>query len=202
MLVIKFRHACVRIEMDSGAVLVIDPGIWSEPRALAGADAVLITHEHGDHVDVLRLAGLGAPVYAPADARIDGADRFSVTRVVSGEEFTAAGVRVRAFGGRHATTYRDQPVCANLGYLVDDRLYHPGDALHVPDRPVETLLIPMQGAWLKTAEAIDFANATGPQQAFGIHDGQINDYGLASINHWYTNEINTNYRWLSPGDAW
>jgi L-ascorbate metabolism protein UlaG (beta-lactamase superfamily) len=202
MLVIKFRHACVRIEMDSGAVLVIDPGIWSEPRALAGADAVLITHEHADHVDVLRLTGLGAPVYAPADARIDGADRCPVIRVALGQEFTAAGVRIRAYGGRHAPTYRDQPVCANLGYLVDERLYHPGDALHVPDRPVETLLIPMQGAWLKTAEAIEFANAIAPRHAFGIHDAQINEYGRASINHWYTNEINANYRWLSPGDAW
>ncbi|MGC4856986.1 hypothetical protein ACLQ24_27340 [Micromonospora sp. DT4] len=28
----------------------------------------LVTHEHTDHVDVLRLAGLGVPVYAPEGA--------------------------------------------------------------------------------------------------------------------------------------
>jgi hypothetical protein len=27
-------------------VLVIDPGAWSEPQALIGADAVLVSHEH------------------------------------------------------------------------------------------------------------------------------------------------------------
>ena len=61
----KYTHACVRLERD-GSVLVIDPGIWSEPHALLGTHAVLVTHEHcdhlyWDHIDRLRLAGLGAP---------------------------------------------------------------------------------------------------------------------------------------------
>ncbi|MDQ5862445.1 MAG: MBL fold metallo-hydrolase, partial [Actinomycetota bacterium] len=48
----KYTHACVRLEQD-GRVLVLDPGTFSETEeALDGAQAVLITHEHGDHVDV------------------------------------------------------------------------------------------------------------------------------------------------------
>jgi L-ascorbate metabolism protein UlaG (beta-lactamase superfamily) len=119
MRITKYTHACVRLERD-GRVLVIDPGVWSEPRALTGADAVLVTHEHADHIDVLRLAGLGVPVYAPADADIP---RVEVTPVRSGEEFTAAGFRVRAVGGRHASVYNGRPDCANLGYVVNDSLY-------------------------------------------------------------------------------
>ena len=46
----KLGHACVRLEKD-GARLVIDPGVWSGPDALSEASAVLITHEHVDHVD-------------------------------------------------------------------------------------------------------------------------------------------------------
>ena len=46
----KLEHACVRLEKD-GATLVIDPAAWSMPRALEGASAVLVTHEHFDHFD-------------------------------------------------------------------------------------------------------------------------------------------------------
>ena len=195
MRVIKYTHSCVRLERD-GRVLVIDPGTWSEPRALAGADAVLVTHEHTDHVDVLRLAGLGAPVHAPAAAVIP---RLEVIGVSAGEEFTAAGFRIRAVGGRHAGIHGGKPDCANLGYVVDDSLYHPGDSLHLPGRPVETLLVPLQASWLKLTEAIDFVNAVSPRRAFGIHDGQLNERGLTSINGWLAEETDCGYRYLPPG---
>ncbi|MFI9781542.1 MBL fold metallo-hydrolase [Streptomyces sp. NPDC051956] len=197
MWITKYTHACVRLEHED-RVLVIDPGVWSEPAALAGADAVLVTHEHADHVDVLRLAGLGVPVYAPADADIPG---LEVIGVSSGAEFTVAEFRVRAVGGRHAFIYGGQPDCANLGYVLDEAVYHPGDSLHVPDQPIETLLVPAQGSWMKTAEAIDFVKAIKPQRAFAIHDAQINDRGLSSVNGWLAEETDNGYRYLRPGES-
>ncbi|MGW3615201.1 MBL fold metallo-hydrolase [Micromonospora sp. NPDC005163] len=197
MRITKYTHACVRLEHD-GRVLVIDPGIWSEPAALAGADAVLVTHEHADHADVLRLAGLGVPVYAPAEADLP---RLAVTGVSAGEEFTPAGFRVRAVGGRHAFIYGGQPDCANLGYLVEDALYHPGDSLHVPEQPVETLLVPAQGSWLKLVEAIDSVKAVDPRRAIAIHDAQLNERGLASVNGWLGEKAGDRYRYLTPGES-
>ncbi|GAQ50526.1 MBL fold metallo-hydrolase [Streptomyces acidiscabies] len=194
MRIVKYTHSCVRLEHD-GRVLVIDPGIWSEPVALDGADAVLLTHEHSDHADVLRLRGLAVPVHAPASAHLPDLD---FTAVATGEEFTAAGFRVTAQGGRHAPVYGGLPDCANLGYLVEDRLYHPGDSLHRPGRPVETLLVPLQASWLKTSEAIDFVRAVAPERAYGIHDAQINDRALTSINGWLTDRCGDRYRWLAP----
>ncbi|MFD9223518.1 MBL fold metallo-hydrolase [Streptomyces sp. NPDC060064] len=197
MRITKYTHACVRLEHD-GRVLVIDPGTWSEPAALTGADAVLVTHEHADHVDVLRLAGLGVPVYAPAEADIP---RLEVTGVASDAEFTAAGFRVRAVGGRHAFIYGGQPDCANLGYIIDEAVYHPGDALYVPEQSIETLMVPVQGSWMKMAEAIDFVKAVKPQRAFAIHDAQINDRGLSSVNGWLAEETDSGYRCLMPGES-
>ncbi|WP_030764982.1 MBL fold metallo-hydrolase [Streptomyces sp. NRRL F-2664] len=194
--IIKYTHSCVRLEREGHGVLVIDPGIWSEPDALRGADAVVVTHEHADHVDALRLAGLGVPVYAPQGAVLPGLDAVEVG---AGEEFTAAGYRITAYGGRHATIYGDQPDCANLGYLVEGSLYHPGDSLHVPEVPVETLLVPLHASWMRTSEAIDFVREVGPERAVGIHDAQVNERGLASVNGWLEEEARTAYRWLSPG---
>lgn len=197
MRITKYTHACVRLEHEE-RVLVIDPGMWSEPAALNGADAVLVTHEHADHIDVPRLAGLDVPIYAPVEANIP---RLEVTGVSSSEEFTAAGFRVRAVGGRHAFIYGGQPDCANLGYILDEIIYHPGDSLHVPEQPIETLLVPAQGSWMKMAEAIDFVKAIKPQRAFAIHDAQINDRGLSSVNRWLAEETDSRYRYLTPGES-
>jgi L-ascorbate metabolism protein UlaG (beta-lactamase superfamily) len=193
----KWTHACVVLEGSSG-ILVIDPGIWSEPQALIGADAILITHQHSDHVDRLRIAGLGVPVYAPVGAEIPD---LSFTGINVGDSLDIAGFRVAAVGGKHATIYDSQPDCANLGYVIDDALYHPGDSLFQPGRPIDTLLVPAHASWLKTAEAIDFMREIGPTRAFAIHDGQINERGLAGVNQWFATAGGTDYRWLAAGDA-
>lgn len=195
MRITKYTHACVRIEHE-GRVLVIDPGTWSEPAALTGADAVLVTHEHTDHVDVLRLAGLGVPVHAPAGADIP---RLETSRVTARLGVHRRGLP-RARGGRPPRA-RPQPWpdCANLGYVVEDAVYHPGDALHLPGLPVETLMVPLQASWLKTAEAIDFVNAVAPRRAFGIHDGQMNERGLSSVNGWLAEGTDHGYRYLRTG---
>lgn len=193
----KYTHACVRLEHE-GRVLVVDPGTWSEPAALSGADAVLITHEHADHVDHLRLAGLGVPVYAPAGAHLDGP---APVRVSSGTEFTAAGFHVRAVGGRHATVHGGLPDCVNLGYIIDEAVYHPGDALHVPTHPVETLLVPVHASWLKTTEAVDFVKAVAPGRCFAIHDAQLNDRGLRAVDGRSAKEAGHGYRRLDPGES-
>src|SRR6266480_1824931 len=119
----KYSHSCVRFEGDG--VLVIDPGGFSERAALDGVDAVLITHEHADHLDLdaLTEALAGRPavrIFTPAEVLPKLGDLGSVTTAVgAGDDFTAAGFGVRAYGGRHAVIHPDVPSVANLGYLVD-----------------------------------------------------------------------------------
>src|SRR5690349_2380051 len=58
----KWGHACVSLTRPSFTI-VIDPGVLTEPAALDGADAVLLTHEHPDHFaeDRLRAAAEANP---------------------------------------------------------------------------------------------------------------------------------------------
>jgi L-ascorbate metabolism protein UlaG (beta-lactamase superfamily)/catechol 2,3-dioxygenase-like lactoylglutathione lyase family enzyme len=194
----RWSHACVVLESNTRRI-VIDPGEWSEPAALDGAHAVLVTHEHGDHADLTRLRAAGLPVWAPRGADLGG---LEFTPVDSGQTFTVEGFEVTAVGDLHAAIVSGQELCVNLGYVVaadGETVYHPGDSVALPGVPVTTLLVPMQGNWLKTVEAIEFIRAIRPDRAIGIHDGMVNDRARAGMNHWLASEGDADYHWLAPG---
>ena len=188
----KFTHACVRLEKD-GQVLVLDPGTFSETtEALDGAHAVLITHEHPDHIDVPAVAAAlgdngGLELFAPAGVAQnvrkevpDAAER--VHAVEPGTAFDAAGFAVRSFGGQHALIHPQIPVVANIGYLVDGDVYHPGDSFIIPDGiSVRTLLVPIHAPWNKVSEVVDFVIGVRAGRAFPIHDGLLNETGLGLV---------------------
>lgn len=200
----KLGHSCVRLEKD-GASLVLDPGVWSGADALAGADAVLITHEHADHLDtsVVRAAlerNAGLQLWTNSAV----ADQFAgyggrVRAVGHGDTFTAAGFDVHVHGQRHAAIHPDLPVVPNVGFAVDGNLFHPGDAFTVPDEPVETLLLPISAPWLKASEMFDYARAVQPRISYAIHDEILNANGIALIGRLATALLDGGYVRLEPG---
>ncbi|MEV4817029.1 MBL fold metallo-hydrolase [Micromonospora tulbaghiae] len=204
MQVTKYAHSCLRLEHD-GAVLVVDPGVFSDPAALDGADAVLVTHEHPDHVDVGTLTRAlerrPVPVHGPASlAGVLGDAAEALVTVEPGQSFTVAGVPVRSYGGQHAVIHPDIPVIQNIGYLFADVVYHPGDALFVPDDvQVDTLFAPIHAPWSKFSEVVDFIRAVAPRRAYALHDGLLNDNGFGVLDRQYTAMSNTDYRRLEPG---
>lgn len=204
MQVTKYAHSCLRLEHD-GAVLVVDPGVFSDPAALDGADAVLITHEHPDHVDVGTLTRAlerrPMPVHGPSSlAGVLGDAAEALVAVEAGQSFTVAGVPVRAYGGQHAVIHPDIPVIQNIGYLFADVVYHPGDALFVPDDvQVDTLFAPIHAPWSKFSEVVDFIRAVAPRRAYALHDGLLNDNGFGVLDRQYTALSKTDYRRLEPG---
>ncbi|MDA0638057.1 MBL fold metallo-hydrolase [Nonomuraea sp. MCN248] len=182
----KYGHACVRLEKD-GRVLVVDPGAFTRDPVLDGADAVLITHEHFDHLDVDRLAAAspGLEVWTCEAVAAKLADLpLTVNVVRHGDDFEAAGFRVDVFGEWHAKNHPDLAIVHNVGFMLDGGLFYPGDALTVPDAEVETLLVPTNAPWLKLVEMVEYLRAVRPARAFSTHDGLLNDLGLGLVDTW------------------
>ena len=185
----KHRHSCVRID-DGDRTLVLDPGGFSDlDAALDGADAVLITHEHRDHIDVdrVRAAATSDPrlrVWAPQSVAGQLADLGEqVVAVGPGESFEAAGFPVRTFGGQHALIHPLIPVVANVAYLIGDGVFHPGDSFTVPPAEVRTLLLPAVAPWSKVAEVIDYTIAVRAPRAYPIHDAIVTDAWLGILQN-------------------
>ncbi|MFF4037233.1 MBL fold metallo-hydrolase [Streptomyces sp. NPDC001816] len=202
----KKSHACVRLEKD-GRTLVIDPGGFSEQDAAAGADAMLVTHEHPDHFDEGRLraaleANPAARIWTLKSVAQQIAAAFPgrVHTVGHGDTFTAAGFDVQVHGELHAVIHPDIPRITNVGYLIDGgRVFHPGDALTVPDLPVETLMLPVQAPWNKISEVIDYVREVKPQRAYDIHDALLTDLARPIYDRQIGALGGTDHQRLTPG---
>ncbi len=126
------------------------------PSCLENAKAVLLTHAHGDHLDVDAVRASGLPVWGTQEA-IDALG--SGTAVRTGEEFEVLGLKIRAVGGLHEEIHPNIPRPENLGYFFGGVLY-PDDQWVVPEGgTVDVLLLPIAGPWVRGADAADLSHA-------------------------------------------
>ncbi|WP_439902607.1 MBL fold metallo-hydrolase [Microbacterium azadirachtae] len=208
MRITKHEHAALRID-DHGQTLLIDPGSFTLPLdELQRLVGVVITHEHPDHwtpehLDRILRDAPGTPVFGPAGV-VRAAEGYEITEVAPGDTVTVGDFTLRFFGGVHAEIHSSIPLIDNVGVLVDDELYYPGDSYAVPEGvEVQTLAAPLGAPWLKIGDAIDFVLAVKPRRAFGTHDMTLSVIG--STMHrgrltWATKQNGGEFFELDPGD--
>jgi L-ascorbate metabolism protein UlaG (beta-lactamase superfamily) len=181
----KYGHSCLLVE-EGPARLLLDPGTLSGGfEEQEGLTAVLVTHQHADHLDLQRLCTLldrnpGARVLCDEGSAEQLAAAGAAVEVVhDGEELDVGGVAVRVSGRDHAVIHPDIPMVPNVGYLVGGRLFHPGDAFTPPGRPVEVLAVPAGAPWLKVSEPIDYLRQVRPKVAVPVHELVLSQAGKA-----------------------
>jgi hypothetical protein len=106
----------------------------------------------------------------------------------------------------HAVIHHSLPGVSNIGYFIDGRLFHPGDSYQVPEGiAVGTLLVPAHAPWAKIAETIEFLSIVGAAQNIPIHDGLLNERGLALVDRHLGRvaaERGLDYRRIPNGEPW
>ena len=186
-------HSCVLVEVADQRLL-IDPGTFSDFEGVRDLDAILVTHQHPDHVDPARLPQLlrdnpeaqlwlepGA-ARTVLDAQPEIAERAD--GMSSGTVLRAGPVTITPVGEKHAFIHDYVPRITNLGLVVtadgEPSLFHPGDALdaeHPVLKGVDIVCVPVNAPWARVADTVDFVRRLAPGRVVPIHDGLVNDTG-------------------------
>ncbi|HTJ73516.1 MAG TPA: MBL fold metallo-hydrolase [Verrucomicrobiae bacterium] len=186
----KYDHACFTVQKDN-QMIVVDPGSFS-PDYLPSNNvvAVIITHEHSDHFDPEQVAAIidknPEAVIIGHEAVISKIEVFKTQAVAAGDKLKIGLFDLEFFGGTHAVIHRGVAVVPNLGVMINELLYYPGDSLTLPGRPVDTLAIPAGGPWLKIGDAMDFLELIKPRFAFPTHDAVLSAIGKELADEWLT----------------
>ncbi len=169
-----------------GKVIHVDPvGREADYTALPDADLILVTHEHGDHLDpaaVAELAKEGTAIVVSSSC----ADRLEGARTMkNGEAGTFAGLPVEAVPAYNIVHMRSEgapyhPKGSGNGYVItfgDLRVYVAGDTENTPEmkalRDIDVAFLPMNLPYTMTPEmAADAAKAFRPRILYPYHFGE------------------------------
>lgn len=195
------------------AKLVLDPGGYSSPmEGVTGVVAIVITHEHADHWTPEQLARVtelnpDVRIFGTEATALQAAERGVATRITTvspGDHVSVGPFQLRFFGGEHAIIHESIPRIHNVGVLINDEFYYPGDSFFVPDVPVPVLAAPASAPWMKTAETMDFILAVAPRRCVQAHEmvnSKIGNDMAAARMTWATEQGGGTFTWLEPGDT-
>lgn len=163
----------------AGKVIHLDPvSMYADYAALPKADLILITHEHGDHLDMKAIQAISKRdtqvVVNPGSAKA----LPEATVMKNGETRVLSGVSIEAVPAYNPSK-QFHPKGNGNGYLMtfgETRVFVAGDTENVPEikalKNVDIAFLPMNQPYTMTPEQVaDIAKAMRPRILYPYHFG-------------------------------
>ncbi|WP_320110794.1 MBL fold metallo-hydrolase [Draconibacterium orientale] len=179
----------------NGKVIHIDPVSWyADYETMPEADVVLITHEHGDHLDAKAIDAVkkeGTLVVLTKKCN----EKYTGTNVISnGESGIFAGIKVDAVPAYNIKHEREagqpfHPKGVGNGYVLhfgDKKVYVAGDTENIPEmaalKDIDVAFLPMNLPYTMTPKMVaDATKMFQPKVLYPYHFGETNTGELAEL---------------------
>jgi len=187
-------HGTLMMEFN-GKVIHVDPvGNYADYSALPKADVILITHDHGDHLDLnaidkIRKAGTRVVVSKSCTEKYNQGNVMN-----NGESATLEGIEVEAVPAYNINNKRGDgspfhPKGAGNGYVLhfgDKKVYVAGDTENIPEmanlKNIDIAFLPMNLPYTMSPEMV--TEAVGlfhPKILYPYHFGNTDTSQLLDL---------------------
>ena len=178
-----------------GKVIHVDPlSAYADYSKLPKADVILVTHEHGDHLDAKAIQALSTEKTAVVVSQSCAKALPSAIIMTNGATQTVSGFRIDAVPAYNiVNTTRSgvpyHPKGNGNGYVVtfgDKRVYVAGDTENIPEmkelKQIDVAFLPMNLPFTMTPEMVaDAARAFRPKILYPYHFGATDTAVLVNL---------------------
>jgi L-ascorbate metabolism protein UlaG (beta-lactamase superfamily) len=178
-----------------GKVIHVDPvGQYADYAALPKADLILVTHEHGDHLDLAAIAKIRKPETLVLQTAKCAAKLKDGVILKNGEQKTWEGILIQAVPAYNVVHMRApgspfHPKGEGNGYVLtcgDKRVYIGGDTEDIPEmaalKGVDVAFLPMNLPYTMTPEmAAHAARLLAPKILYPYHYGGTDTAKLVEL---------------------
>ena len=173
----------------AGKVIHVDPvSMYADYTTLPKADLILVTHEHGDHMDRNAIQAISTPntvlVVNPGSAAV----LVNGTVLKNGDTKTISGIYIEAVPAYNLEK-PFHPKGNGNGYILtlgDKRIYIAGDTENVPEikslKNIDVAFLPMNLPYTMTPEQVaDVAKSIKPKVLYPYHFGDTDAKRVAEL---------------------
>jgi L-ascorbate metabolism protein UlaG (beta-lactamase superfamily) len=187
------KHGTLMLEFQ-GKVVHVDPvGQFADYAGLPKADLILITHEHGDHLDPNAIKTLTKPSTEIILTKACSAQVPSGKVVANGDKTTVGGISIEAVPAYNIANKRGNmpyhPKGSGNGYVLtfgDKKVYIAGDTENIPEmanlKNIDVAFLPMNLPYTMSPEMVaGAARMFKPKILYPYHFGNTKTSELVDL---------------------